>query len=138
MTIIHHELCFGCGRTNLFGLLFEGSRAPDGTVLGRWFTKQDHQGPERGTAHPGLVATAMVEAMMLAGGEGLALRRLEFELAPEAAVAVGSFCEVRARVRGRDPLTVTTEAVASVADQAIARASAEYACEPAGPKAGTA
>ncbi len=46
--LVHHELCFGCGRTNLFGVLMEVTATGEGGVRGRAFVKQDHQGPERG------------------------------------------------------------------------------------------
>ena len=93
---MHHELCFGCGQTNLFGLLMDADRAEDGRLSGRWFVKQDHQGPERGMAHPGIVASALVEAAMLAGGDGVQLEQIELELGPGPRPAVGSFCEVEA------------------------------------------
>jgi acyl-coenzyme A thioesterase PaaI-like protein len=57
--LTHHDLCFGCGQANLFGLQLE---------QGRFFVKQDHQGPE-GVAHPGIVVTALLDAMSLAGGD---------------------------------------------------------------------
>ena len=47
----HHEGCFGCGQANLFGLHLEG---------GRFFVKQDHQGPP-GFAHRGVIAAALLE-----------------------------------------------------------------------------
>ena len=93
---MHHELCFGCGQTNLFGLLMDAGRAKDGRLSGRWFVKQDHQGPERGIAHPGIVASALIEAAMLAGGDGVQLERIELELGSCPGPAVGSFCEVKA------------------------------------------
>ena len=48
MPLVHHELCFGCGRTNLCGLLLEVQEKASGSVAGRGFIKQDHQGAERG------------------------------------------------------------------------------------------
>ena len=55
----HDDLCFGCGQANLFGLQLES---------GRFFVKQDHQGPE-GVAHPGIVVAALLEAISQAGGD---------------------------------------------------------------------
>jgi acyl-coenzyme A thioesterase PaaI-like protein len=81
----HHDLCFGCGQANLFGLQFEG---------GRFFVKQDHQGPD-GTLHPGILMTALVEAMSLAGGDATSL---QVELRGSA--AVGEFVEVDATPEG--------------------------------------
>jgi hypothetical protein len=64
----HHDLCFGCGLANVFGLHLELERAPAGDgVAGRFFVKQDHQGPP-GEAHPGVVAAALQEALALAAG----------------------------------------------------------------------
>ena len=45
MPLVHHELCFGCGRANPFGLMFEIEVTAAGSVeAGRCFIKQDHQG----------------------------------------------------------------------------------------------
>jgi hypothetical protein len=110
---VHHELCFGCGRTNLFGLLMEAQRAPDGSLSGRWFVKQDHQGPNRGKAHPGIVACALVEAVLLAAGDGFEHRQMSVELEPGAGLAVGSFCDVDAGV-STDGATATAWATASI------------------------
>ena len=97
MSLAHHELCFGCGHANLFGLQME-LEPVDGGVAGRFFVKQDHQGPG-GAAHPGVLASALQEAMALAlharGIHGRA-RRLEVELLGDA--AVGVFLHVEARV----------------------------------------
>jgi hypothetical protein len=62
----HHDLCFGCGQANLFGLQLELHRAGEG-VEGRFFVKQDHQGPD-GNAHAGVLAAALEEALAHAGG----------------------------------------------------------------------
>src|SRR5947199_932095 len=62
--IRHHDLCFGCGQANLFGLQLELERRPEGGVAGRFFVKQDHQGPP-GYAHGGVIAAALDEAMSL-------------------------------------------------------------------------
>jgi hypothetical protein len=62
----HGELCFGCGHGNLFGLQLEWERIQDG-VSGRFFVKQDHQGPD-GAAHAGILAAALEEAMTMAAG----------------------------------------------------------------------
>jgi hypothetical protein len=77
----HHDLCFGCGQANLFGLQLERDR---------FFVKQDHQGPER-AAHPGIVVTALLEAMSQAGGDP---RSVCVELTGSA--PVGRFVEVEA------------------------------------------
>jgi hypothetical protein len=80
--ITHHDGCFGCGQANLFGLQLEG---------GRFFVKQDHQG-ERGFAHPGVIATALLEV--------LPAGRVEVEfLAP---VPVGVFVDVGASAHGAE------------------------------------
>ncbi len=87
----HHDLCFGCGQANLFGLQLELERTADGGVEGRFFVKQDHQGPD-GSAHPGVLTAALEEALALAAGYTAA--RLEVELLAPA--PIGSFVEVRA------------------------------------------
>jgi acyl-coenzyme A thioesterase PaaI-like protein len=100
----HHDLCFGCGQANPFGLQLELERRPEGGVAGRFFVKQDHQGPP-GYAHGGVIATALDEAMsLLVHQRGrLALTgRLEVDLLAPA--PVGSFVLVSAdveRVEGR-------------------------------------
>ena len=93
--LVHHELCFGCGRTNLFGLLMELEQTAEGRVRGRGFIKQDHQGPVRGAAHPGIVAAALLEAMAFAADgdwEAIAV-----ELSVPAPAPVGAFLDVEAQ-----------------------------------------
>jgi acyl-coenzyme A thioesterase PaaI-like protein len=100
--IIHHDLCFGCGQANLFGLQLELEPRPDGGVEGRFFVKQDHQGPP-GYAHGGVIAAALDEAMaLLLHGEGtLALTgRLEVDL--RAPAPVGTFVRVEADVAEKE------------------------------------
>ena len=87
---MHHELCFACGQANLFGLQLELERVADG-VEGRFFVKQDHQGPE-GFAHAGVLTAALEDAIALAGGERPT--RLSVELLAPA--PVGTFVVVRA------------------------------------------
>jgi hypothetical protein len=81
----HQDLCFGCGQANLFGLQMES---------GRFFVKQDHQGPD-GSAHPGILMTALVEAMSLAGGD---TRSVQIELKGRA--PVGEFVDIEATASG--------------------------------------
>ena len=93
----HHDLCFGCGQANLFGLQLELERSGNG-VEGRFFVKQDHQGPP-GYAHGGVMAAALDEAMALVlfeRGTFAVTGRLEVDLV--APVPVGTFVRVRARV----------------------------------------
>jgi acyl-coenzyme A thioesterase PaaI-like protein len=98
VSVRHHDLCFGCGRTNLFGLTLELEATGPGRVAGRCFIKQDHQGADLGTAHEGLVATALSEAMALASGTKARARRIQVEFG--APVAVGTFLEVEAEAHG--------------------------------------
>jgi acyl-coenzyme A thioesterase PaaI-like protein len=114
--LVHHELCFGCGRSNLFGLLIELERTGEDTVAGRCFVKQDHQGAERGIAHEGLVAAALSEAMSFACGERVRATSLELELPGRA--AVGSFLAVEAGVIERTGDEVHARATAR-ADEAL-------------------
>ena len=96
MTITHHELCFGCGLANLFGLQLEVEPDGERRVAGRFFVKQDHQGPP-GYAHGGVTATALDEAMalLLHGAGVFALtRRLELDLL--GPLPIGSFARVAA------------------------------------------
>lgn len=102
MTVTHHDLCFGCGQANLFGLQIELERSGEGEVAGRFFVKQDHQGPP-GLAHGGIIATALDEAMaLLVHAEGIhaLTRRLELELL--GPVPIGSFVHISARVDRRE------------------------------------
>ena len=95
MTLVHHELCFGCGRTNLFGLLLEAESTGPGAISGRCFIKQDHQGPGRGSAHGGIIATALAEAMAFAIGPDATLETLAVTF--EALAPVGGFVEIEAQ-----------------------------------------
>jgi acyl-coenzyme A thioesterase PaaI-like protein len=109
----HHDLCFGCGQANLFGLQLEATRTPDGGVEGRFFVKQDHQGPP-GQAHGGVLAAALDEAMALllhAEGAHALTTRLEVEL--RAPAPVGAYVMLRARVadRGERRLELAAEAL---------------------------
>jgi acyl-coenzyme A thioesterase PaaI-like protein len=100
VSIVHHDLCFGCGVTNLFGLQMELDPVSDG-VSGRFFVKQDHQGSP-GVAHSGLVAAALDEAMALAvHAEGIAARPRQLSVHLEAAAPVGAFVRVEARIDRR-------------------------------------
>jgi acyl-coenzyme A thioesterase PaaI-like protein len=108
--IAHHDLCFGCGVGNLFGLHLEAEYA-GGELRGRFFVKQDLQGPP-GTMHGGLAATALDEAMallMVVESPGAPTARLETDL--RAPIPVGVFLEARARVVEREgrKLTCTGE-----------------------------
>jgi hypothetical protein len=104
----HHDLCFGCGLANVFGLHLEVERAPGGGgVTGRFFVKQDHQGAP-GVAHPGVVAAALEEALAIAGGAYP--RRVVVE--HHADTPVGTFVEItaangRARATGEPGLVAT-------------------------------
>ncbi len=102
--VSHHELCFGCGQANLFGLQLEIERRPQGGVEGRFFVKQDHQGPP-GFAHGGVVAAALDEAMSLVlHGQGTHAVTRQFEVEFLAPAPVGSFVRLEAdveRVEGR-------------------------------------
>jgi acyl-coenzyme A thioesterase PaaI-like protein len=125
----HHELCFGCGLANLFGLAIELEPGADGAVTGRFFLKQDHQGPD-GTAHPGIIGAALAEAMTLlvdadradAGGSPAQTTRLEIDY--RAPAPVGSFVEVRAWLERREERRSLARAVASSPDSDIPLAEA--------------
>jgi acyl-coenzyme A thioesterase PaaI-like protein len=116
---VHHELCFGCGRTNLFGLLLEVAETAPGEVAGRCFIKQDHQGPDRGAAHEGIIAAALCDAMALACG--LDARAVAFELSLSDAAPVGAFLEIEARVERRDGPLAYASASASADRRMVAQ-----------------
>jgi acyl-coenzyme A thioesterase PaaI-like protein len=111
----HHDLCFGCGQANLFGLQLELEPSEDG-VEGRFFVKQDHQGPP-GYAHGGVVAAALDEAMALllhAEGEFALTGRLEIDLVAPA--PVGAFVRVSARMEAGGERTLQLAAEAAGED----------------------
>jgi acyl-coenzyme A thioesterase PaaI-like protein len=96
--IRHHDLCFGCGQTNLFGLQLEVERRPEGGVTGRFFVKQDHQGPP-GYAHGGVLVAALDEAMSLVLHEqGTYALTGGLDVKLRAPAPVGSFVRVEAEV----------------------------------------
>jgi acyl-coenzyme A thioesterase PaaI-like protein len=112
-SIRHHDLCFGCGQANLFGLQLELEPSADG-VEGRFFVKQDHQGPP-GYAHGGVISAALDEAMALLvfeRGTFAVTGRLELDLLAPA--PVGTFVQVSARLReeGERTLELSAEAAA--------------------------
>ncbi|MBV9005326.1 MAG: hypothetical protein JO181_11760 [Solirubrobacterales bacterium] len=119
MPLVHHELCFGCGRSNLFGLLCELEEPAPGAVSGRCFIKQDHQGPQPGYAHEGVIAAALSEAMAFACGPRARARRIEVELI--APTAVGAFLDVEADADG-----CRARATASADGTLVARAQGTY------------
>ena len=111
----HHDLCFGCGQANLFGLQLELERSRDG-VEGRFFVKQDHQGPP-GYAHGGVIAAALDEAMaLLVFGRGTfaVTRRLEVDMV--APVPVGTFVSVSGWVESEGERTLELSAEAAGED----------------------
>ena len=124
MPLVHHELCFGCGRTNLFGILLDVEPAGPGSVAGRCFIKQDHQGPDRGSAHEGVVAAALAEAMALACG--LDARLTEFELSLTGAAPVGAFLDVEAHLEGQAGSVVRASATASADQRMVGRARGSF------------
>jgi acyl-coenzyme A thioesterase PaaI-like protein len=120
--IRHHELCFGCGQANLFGLQLELERRPGDGVSGRFFVKQDHQGPP-GYAHGGVIAAALDEAMSLAlHAEGTYALTGGLEIELKASAPVGSFVELAADVASREGRTLTLTATASGQDGPLASA----------------
>ena len=124
MALVHHEQCFGCGRTNLFGLLLELDETGPDQVSGRCFIKQDHQGADRGEAHAGLVGTALAEAMELACG--LKARVVSFEIWFSAPAPVGTFLEIQADVERRDGPIAYAAANATAEERLVARARGSF------------
>jgi uncharacterized protein (TIGR00369 family) len=99
----HHDLCFGCGQANLFGLQLEARPEEGGAVVGRMFLKQDHQGP-RGVAHGGILAAALDETMSFAAaraaGDDVMTARIEVDYLEPAPIA--TFLRLDARVERRE------------------------------------
>ena len=127
----HHELCFGCGTANLFGLQMELWSEGDG-IAGRFFVKQDHQGPP-GHAHGGILATALDEAMSVllhSRGTFALTRSLELEL--YAPVPVGTFVLVDAHVERTDGRRIHARARARGGDDdaLLAEAAAVFVTAP--------
>jgi acyl-coenzyme A thioesterase PaaI-like protein len=114
--IAHHELCFGCGQANLFGLQLELDAREDGSVGGRFFVKQDHQGPP-GYAHGGILATALDEAMaLLVHHQGIHALTTALDVRLRAPVPVGTFVDVTAEVEGREGRRIELVATATGGD----------------------
>jgi acyl-coenzyme A thioesterase PaaI-like protein len=114
--LAHHDLCFGCGQANLFGLQLELEARPGGGVEGRFFVKQDHQGVP-GYAHGGVLAAALDEAMALllyAEDKFAVTRRLEVDLLAPA--PVGAFVRVEAELEDSDARSVRLRASAAGED----------------------
>jgi hypothetical protein len=127
MALVHHDLCFGCGQTNLFGLLLEVDHADAGSVAGRCFIKQDHQGPDRKVAHQGVIAAALCEAMALACGPEARAVALSVELIADA--PVGAFLDVEAATGGQPADTIAATATAASEGRPIARAQGRFELE---------
>ena len=99
--IVHHDLCFGCGLANLFGLQLEAGQVEGGGIAGRFFVKQDHQGPP-GFAHGGILGAALDEAMSLAvHAQGVQALTASCELELHAPAPVGAFVRIEARIDKR-------------------------------------
>jgi acyl-coenzyme A thioesterase PaaI-like protein len=124
MSLVHHELCFGCGTTNLFGLLLEAERQPDGSAAGRCFIKQDHQGGVRGFAHDGIVAAALEEVMALTCGPNQRAHAVTVGFL--GGVPVGEFLHVQASIEARTDGELTVTASASAEGQVVAKARGTY------------
>ena len=129
MALVHHDLCFGCGQTNLFGLLLEVERVDERRVAGRCFIKQDHQGPDRRFAHQGVIAAALCEAMALACGPRARAVALNVELTADA--PVGAFLDVEATVGPQTGDSRAATAVAASEGRPVAMASGTFESEQA-------
>jgi acyl-coenzyme A thioesterase PaaI-like protein len=115
-TLSHHELCFGCGLANLFGLQLEVEAIEGDGVAGRFFVKQDHQG-EPGFAHAGVIGAALEEAMSLAvHARGVAAHTASYEVQLHAPAPIGSFVRIEARIEKRRGKRIWTSAAALAAD----------------------
>ena len=122
MPVSHHELCFGCGLANVFGLHLELDPQPEGGLTGRFFVKQDHQGPP-GVGHGGVIGAALDEAMGLAlHADGVHARARHYEVDLHMPAPVGTFVNVRARVERVDGRKAWVTATAAGEGGTIAEA----------------
>jgi acyl-coenzyme A thioesterase PaaI-like protein len=128
MALAHHDLCFGCGQTNLFGLLLEVERVDERRVAGRCFIKQDHQGPDRRFAHQGVIAAVLCEAMALACGPRARAVALSVQLTADDA-PVGAFLDVEATVGRRADHENSATATATSEGRPVATASGRFVLE---------
>jgi acyl-coenzyme A thioesterase PaaI-like protein len=102
LPLAHHDLCFGCGLANVFGLHVELEPRESGGVEGRFFVKQDHQGPP-GLGHGGILAAALDEAMALAiHAEGTLAYTTRLEVELRAPARIGTFVRLEAWIERRD------------------------------------
>jgi acyl-coenzyme A thioesterase PaaI-like protein len=124
VALVHHDLCFGCGQTNVFGLMVEADHSDGESVAGRCFVKQDHQGPDRASAHDGVLAAALCEAMALACGPGARAESLEVELI--GAAPVGTFLELTATPGPRSGDHAEAIASAASEDRVVATARGRF------------
>ncbi len=122
--LVHHELCFGCGRANLFGLLVELERQGEGVITGGCFIKQDHQGAQPGLAHEGVVGAALSEAMSFACGPKM--RATSFELSLGGTVPVGTYLEIEAQALDLPDGGFQASATGTVEDEPVASARGTY------------
>ena len=130
MALVHHDLCFGCGQTNLFGLLLEVERVEANRVAGRSFIKQDHQGPDRRLAHHGVIAAALCEAMALACGPRARAIAFSVELTAND-VPVGAFLDVEATAGDKHGPTIAATATAVSEGLPVAAAQGTFVLEQA-------
>jgi acyl-coenzyme A thioesterase PaaI-like protein len=91
-------------------------------VAGRFFVKQDHQGPP-GYAHGGVLATALDEAMaLLLHDEGTRALTARLEVDLKAPAPVGTYVEISARVVDRSGRRLVLDATAAGEGGVIATA----------------
>ena len=106
----------------MFGLQLELERRPEGGVAGRFFVKQDHQGPP-GQAHGGILAAALDETMaLLLHGQGTRALTGRLEVDLSAPAPVGAFVDVEADVDRAEERRIEVGARASVEGELVAEA----------------
>jgi acyl-coenzyme A thioesterase PaaI-like protein len=108
--VAHHELCFGCGSANVFGLHLELERTDAGGLAGRFFVKQDHQGPG-GTVHAGVLVAALTEALSLAAGSPPASLAVDLH----GTARVGTFVRVETDAEGSRAVALGDDGEVAVA-----------------------
>jgi len=106
----------------MFGLLLEAQQAEDpASLTARCFIKQDHQGPDRGRAHPGVIAAALSEAISLLCGPDA--RVSTFEVTITGVAPVGTFLDLTAELDSRGTQDAHVVAAAMCDGSQVATAS---------------
>lgn len=98
MAVQHHELCFGCGNSNLFGLHIEADTSGEKGLAAEFVVRDEHTGAS-GYAHTGVLSGALYEVMALSlPAEGVHGRAEHVEVDFHESVPRGSVIELTTTV----------------------------------------